>query len=271
MNIPALRTPSALLLGLVLLAGCPGPHRPGPYDPVLLALGAEQAPLPEGEAALLAGADAAAERGPDQATMTRSLRCANAVLAEAPEHEGAAWRAARALYFLSEGAGTPNEAAQLAARCMDISSVATRSGTSAEGFYYAALCMGARAQVRSLEAIGLLPQMVDSARAALQLDPSIVHAGPHRLLGGIYLRAPAWPTSVGDIDEALTQLSKAVALAPEWPENHLLWAEALEADERLDEARGALAEAERLMASPAMEAWARLWAQDVARLHEKLE
>ncbi|MCA9553582.1 MAG: hypothetical protein KC933_26320, partial [Myxococcales bacterium] len=266
MNASSIRIPLALLMGASVLAGCPQPHRPGPYDPLLADLGPVAEPLPEGEEALLAAADEAAAHGPESAYMVRSLRCANAVLAERPDDQEAAWRAARALYFLSELAGGGDEAADLAARCIDISAVATRSGDSAAGFYYAALCMGARAQVRSLEAIGLLPQMVDAGRTALELDPLVVHAGPHRLLGGIYLRAPAWPTSVGDIDEALTQLGKAVALAPDWAENQLFWAEALEADERTEEARAALAEAERLMAVPEMAAWARLWAADVEKL-----
>ena len=258
----------AALVGLVGLVGCPHPHRPGPYDPMLAAFGDDAVPLPEGEDALLATSDEVF--GPEPAHLVRSLRCANAVLAVDPAHEGAAWRAARALYYLSERASAQDEAARLAARCMDISAVAMKAGTSAAGFYYGALCMGARAQTRSLEAIGLLPQMVAAARTALALDPTVVHAGPHRLLGGIFLRAPAWPTSVGDIDEALTQLDKAAALAPDWPENHLLLAEALEADDRRDEARAALERAEALMDAPKMRAWAALWAPDVDKLHDKL-
>lgn len=259
---------AALTISAAILAGCPGQHRPGPYDPHLDV--ADDAPLPEGEAALLAEADRAAARGPDAAFMGRSLRCANAVLADQPAHVPAAWRAARALYFLSTQAEEKSARADLSARCMDVAAVATRGEGSARGHYYAALCMGARAQSKNLEAIGLLPKMVESGKRALALDATIVHGGPDRLLGGIYLRAPAWPTSVGDIDEALTHLEQAIERAPDWAENHLLYAEALAEDERTDEAKAALQRARTLMARPDQAPWQALWSKDAAKLEKAL-
>lgn len=207
--------------------------------------------------------------GPSGPDLSRSLACADAILANRPHHEGAAWRAARALFYISFQAES-DQRAPLSARCMDVAQVAIAAGRQAESFYYAALCMGARARARNLEGLDLLPEMVEAGHAARKLNPRIVHGGPDRLLGGIYLRAPAWPTSVGDLDEALSHLQSAVEVAPDWPENHLLLAEALAEDDRPEEARKVFARAEQLMLHERARGWLGFWQRDVKRLRNKL-
>lgn len=249
----------------VLLAGCWSAHVPGPYDPYIGGLH-DGPPLPQGVQAKLEQADALTDKGPQVADLRRSLRCVNAILAQDPAHEGAAWRAARALYFLSEAEPQKAMRAELSGRCMDAAHVAMTSGQSAAGHYWGGLCMGARAQAKSMEAMELLPKMVEVGRTAVALDPNIEHGGPHRLLGGIFLRAPAWPTSVGDIDEALTHLEEAVKVDSSWPENHLMYAEALAADERFEEAAAELSTAQTLMKAPEMARWAEHWKEDLERV-----
>lgn len=256
----------AVVFGLAsLLAGCFSAHVPGPYDPYLAGF-EDGLPLPDGVEAKLEAADRYLAAGPEAQDLRRSLRCADAVLAEHPRHEGAAWRAARALYFLSEADPDKKMRGELAARCMDAAEVAMEAEASAAAFYWGGLCMGARAQAKNMEAIELLPKMVEVGRRAVQLDPTAEHGGPDRLLGGIFLRAPAWPTSVGDIDEALSHLKKAVDHDGAWPENHMMYAEALATDERSEEAQAELALAERLMSAPAMARWAEHWKADLERV-----
>ena len=251
------------------LIGCPA-YRPGPYHPRAPAGGGGQ---PCGRlsvvSALLEESDAMVALGPSGPNLHRALACADAVLAKHPTHEEAAWRAARALFFLSFQA-VPEQRAPLSARCMDVAQVAIGRGRRAESFYYAALCMGARAWARNLEGLELLPDMVEAGLAARRIDPTIAHAGPDRLLGGIYLRAPAWPTSVGDLDEALAHLRAAVAAAPAWPENHLLLAEALADDDQPEEARRVFARAMELMHLRQARGWLVFWEADVKRLHDRL-
>ena len=253
-----------------ILLGCPA-YRPGPYRP---RAPSEVGVTPCGRLsdvfALLEESDAMAAFGPSGPNLDRSLACADEVLAQNPAHEEAAWRAARALFFLSFQA-VSEERAPLSARCMDVAQVATSVGRRAESFYYAALCMGARARARNLEGLELLPEMVEAGLMARRIDPAIAHAGPDRLLGGIYMRAPAWPTSVGDLDEALAHLRAAVAAAPEWPENHLLLAEALVDDDRPKEARKVFARAMELMHRQDAHGWFVFWQADIQRLHDKLD
>ncbi len=244
------------------LAACS--HQTGAYHSTLLPAQPDEVP------GLLRSADAALAAGPAPPAAQRSLDAADRILAATPEHSEAAWRAARALYILSTVA-SEKEAAQLSARCMDISAVATRTSTHAEAFYYAALCMGARARARNLEGLALVQRMVEVAQKAIERDPLALHAGPLRLLGAIHLRAPPWPTSVGDLDEALRYLNKAVEAAPQWPENHLLLAEALATDGDRDGAQKALDRARSLWMAPHLALWRSWWAPDEAAVEALLK
>ena len=63
------------------------------------------------------------------------------------------------------------------------------------------------------------------------------HLRPLRVLGMLYLRAPAWPKGIGDLDLALEHLEKAVKEFPAHPANCLFYAEALKEDDRTKEAK----------------------------------
>lgn len=95
------------------------------------------------------------------------------------------------------------------------------------GNYYLALNLGQLARTRTLSALGLVKQMEQYFKEAIALDPSYEHAGPLRHLGELYLDAPGWPVSIGNRSNARTFIEKAVSTAPEYPENPLLYVEAL--------------------------------------------
>jgi tetratricopeptide (TPR) repeat protein len=130
--------------------------------------------------------------------------------------------------------------------------------------------MGARALARNMEGLALIPRMLEQAESAVEKDPMVAHAGPYRLLGGIYLRAPAWPLSVGDLDEALRHLEKAAELGPSWAENHLMLAEALVEDDRKDEARAAFDKAKQLLEESSAAGWREVWRDDFDLMEKRL-
>jgi len=83
-----------------------------------------------------------------------------------------------------------------------------------------------------LQGLELVPVIEREARIAAGLDPSMDHAGPYRILGELYLRAPGIPVSIGNVEKAVASYRRAVAIAPGFPENRLGLAEALlEAEE----------------------------------------
>ncbi len=214
---------------------------------------------------LLEVADRGAALGPAGPDLDESLTAAQELLRRDRADGPAAWRAARALYLASVE-GDPSDLDRTAARCMVAAQLSLAHDLSAESPYFAALCYGLRAQTRSRSAVGLVQKMVELGESALSRDPMIQNAGPHRLLGGVYLRAPAWPTSVGDLDSALDHLASAVELSPEWPENHLLLAEALLEDECPVEAMEALNAAKEHLSSNHVRGWRATFSQQ----HEQL-
>jgi tetratricopeptide (TPR) repeat protein len=96
-----------------------------------------------------------------------------------------------------------------------------------EGHYWRALNLAGRAENSpSLEAYGLLPDILKEIRQALKIDPGYDQAGPHRVLGRIYFEAPGWPFSVGDLGKSIRHLEEAVRLAPHNSTNNLFLGEA---------------------------------------------
>ena len=258
------RAQGLLALFLTLLAGCGHCGRQQvdidlPSDPY--------GPLPVGRDALLEESDRMVRDGPQGPSVPRSYRAAERCDQLHGGGPDGRWRMARALYYLTLTASSADDAAGLARRCMELE---MGPDDPAEGHYYLALCIGARAQSRKMEGLSLVPKMVEQAEAALSKDPRALHAGPHRVLGGIYLRAPAWPLSVGDLDEALVHLEKATELGPQWAENYLMLAQALIEDGRTEEAKQAVAVARALFSDPAARGWTTFWKKDLDVIQERL-
>ncbi len=106
-----------------------------------------------------------------------------------------------------------------------------------EGHYYLAVALAFEAE--HSQDLDRIPPLVEQAARAVEVDDSYDNAGPLRLLGKIYLEAPEWPTSVGDKEEAVELLTRAVERAPTALNQYFL-GEALFHDEQYEEAKRAL-------------------------------
>jgi len=96
-----------------------------------------------------------------------------------------------------------------------------------EALYWRALAAGLYARHHRLRAgRSAMDRIREDATAALRLDPTYEHGGPHRALGALYLRAPGPPAGVGSVQRAIHHLEQAVEIAPDHPDNLLLLAEA---------------------------------------------
>jgi tetratricopeptide (TPR) repeat protein len=96
---------------------------------------------------------------------------------------------------------------------------------SAAAHYYMALNIGQVARTKMLGALKLLTDMERELKTVIALDPKFDYAGGHRTIGVLYLEAPGF--SVGDKTKARQNLEQALRLAPEYPDNHLCYLEAL--------------------------------------------
>jgi hypothetical protein len=96
---------------------------------------------------------------------------------------------------------------------------------SVAGHYYLALNIGQLARTKMLGALKLLDEMEHELKIVIKLDRKFDYAGGDRTIGVLYAEAPGF--SVGDKGKARVHLAKAVELAPEFPDNHLCYMEAL--------------------------------------------
>jgi len=100
---------------------------------------------------------------------------------------------------------------------------------SAACSYWLGAALGLQARERHATALDALPRIEQAFQQAALREPTLEQGGPDRALALLYLRAPAWPSGVGDPDLGLEHARKAVALGGAYPPNQLALAEALTA------------------------------------------
>jgi tetratricopeptide (TPR) repeat protein len=144
-----------------------------------------------------------------------------------PRNNEAAWQFARAAFDAADAAKDNKRREQFAnegiAACRQ---VIQRERTNAAAHYYLAMNLGELAQTKLIGALKLVNEIEREFSLAASLDPKFDYAGPERNLGLLYLEAPGWPASIGNRGKAKQHLLRAVELAPNYPENHLILLEA---------------------------------------------
>lgn len=154
-----------------------------------------------------------------------------------PRRPEYATRAARfAVWLASHLEGDESEAYADSAIAFANTAIHT-DATRPAAYYWRAIAVGIFARHNRLT-LGrdAMTRIREDATRAIELDPTIEHAGPHRVLGALYLRAPAPPAGVGSLARAVHELERAHLLDPEYPENRLLLAEAYVEQSKLEEA-----------------------------------
>jgi tetratricopeptide (TPR) repeat protein len=233
------------LLALVAAAGC---HEVRPPESAATIKASE---LPADVPALARRAEELFQPA-DPVSLENTLVVCDRILQLDPRNYDAAWQWARSAFWLADAAGSKKDrrawfagkGAEHAARAIAIDTARV------EGHYYRGLDLGYLARTRTFGAVELVTPIFKEAQAAVAADEKYDHAGPLRLLGGVLINAPGWPASVGDPDEGADRLARAVALAPDYPLNHLYYGEALIKVGKLAEAEEQLLEAQRLVAVP---------------------
>jgi tetratricopeptide (TPR) repeat protein len=166
-----------------------------------------------------------------------------ALFASAPAVGSNAWQFARSCFDLAEVATNKTRQAEIArlgvATCQQL---LAREPKSAPAHYYLAMNFGklADAESPSIAAYKLVHEIEREFKAAAELDKDFDFAGPERNLGQLYFQAPGWPLSVGSKHKAREWLKRAVAVAPDYPENQLCLAEAYLQWRQRDEAEATL-------------------------------
>jgi tetratricopeptide (TPR) repeat protein len=262
----------AALVGatVLLLAGCPRP-----LPPVLNAATVKASELPEDREELIKYADAEMKKDSVEGAENSLVALEKAIGAHAVTVIGrdydALWRAARACAWVAEDVADKKTRDQFAYHGVEYAKAATAlEPRRVEGHYYLGINTGLSATTKTLSAYPMVPRVRDEAKAAAKADPAFDHAGPLRLLGGVFSKAPPWPASIGDNEEGQKYLSQAVKMAPEYPENHLLYGDALAADDKLNEAAREYKQVLDAPDAPEYKHRLERWKRDAATAMQKL-
>lgn len=183
------------------------------------------------------------------------------------------WRLARVCFLASENLVDPAEKLIWIARGEGVADAASKVNPDrVEGYYYQAVLKGRRAEASGLgfSAMVLARRVEKLGLRAVEIEPTFDNASPYRVLAMLYANAPPWPTSIGDIDEALEYAEKALE-ASDYPMNHLIMAEVLIEAEEFADAR---AELKQVLAAPKVGKWAHegeRWRPHAMQLLKKIE
>jgi len=215
-------------------------------------------------------ADPAAVETGFAAYAQRNFLGAQAHYREAPGEATAAWKFARACFDLAEFATNKTERASVAEQGIAACQQAiARESNSAPAHYYLGMNLGQLARTKGLTALKLVLQMQREFTRAHDLEEQLDWAGPDRNLGLLYLDAPTIG-SIGSRSKAREHLTRAVELAPRYPENRLNLIEAYLQWRELNNVRRELAALEEAWPSARTnfigEAWAASWADWELRL-----
>ncbi len=162
---------------------------------------------------------------PPAARAQQAYAVAAATYEKEPRNPRAAWEFARAAFDLAEFASSHDERARLGEKGEAAAQAALdEDPRSAEAHYYLAMNLGQIARTRGIGALKLVKRMEAEFEKARQLNPELDYAGPDRNLGMLYRDAPRF-ASVGNRLNAQKHLTRAIELAPLYPENRIALAE----------------------------------------------
>jgi hypothetical protein len=215
-------------------------------------------------------ADPAAAEAGFAAYVQRNFQAAQTRYRDAPSEPAAAWKFGRACFDMADLTTNKAQRASLAEQGISACQQAIASDSnSAPAHYYLGMNLAQLAQTKGLTALKLVLQMQREFTRAHDLEEQLDSAGPDRNLGLLYLQAPAI-VSIGNRAKARQHLTRAVELAPRYPENRLNLTEAYLQWREPNNARRELAALEKIWPSARTnlvgEAWAGSWADWEARL-----
>jgi len=181
------------------------------------------------------------------------------------------WRGSRACAWLTEEFPNKDQRASWAEKGIRYAKRAVAvNGNRVEGHYYLGINLGQSARTKTIGAYLMVPKVVKEGQIALKIDEKFDHGGPGRLVGNVYAKAPPWPASIGDTDEGVGYLRRVVEIAPDYPQNHLHYADALFADGKYGEAAKEYKLVLDAPPSPAWQHWIDQWKKDAQKGLQKI-
>ncbi len=147
---------------------------------------------------------------------------------KSPGQSTAAWVLARACFDRAESVSSKPVRVGLAKEAVDACRSALKEfPADVACHYYLGLNLGILAQAQPWRALSCIREMETEWLTCQLLEAGFDHAGADRSLGMLYAQSPPPPLGMGSRSKARIHLARAVALAPDYPENSLQWIEFL--------------------------------------------
>ena len=170
-------------------------------------------------------------------SLNQSISLAKSVIEKDPYWVDAYWRVSRSYHSLYDLVDDNSKKDFFALEGIKYAQQGMQADSkSAPCLYYQAICLGLYSQLHTLTSMGRIQQMLESGKKAVEIDGSFSNAGPHRLLGYIYLQAPE-SLGIGDLDLAIEHFTKAMEIAPNYAGNLVARAQVHIEDDELEEAK----------------------------------
>lgn len=150
-----------------------------------------------------------------------ALKYLHIVLKQNPHNAEAYWKAARCYHWFYDRETQNSRKKYYAHKTLNMASLALKANPQSAGaHYYYAIALGLCFSHHPTMALGNgFEKMLQAAKTAAKLNPKLDFAGPHRLLGYIYLESPE--DYGGDPETAKIHFQKAYQLFPNYAENLL--------------------------------------------------
>jgi tetratricopeptide (TPR) repeat protein len=209
--------------------------------------------LPDDPLALLSIAHAAYSPYGPVSSVRHSLAASEKVLANYPENELARFYYGRAATWLLEFDKdlSDEESKQMAGQGFEHLRAVAEGNSDRVGYVFlAGALLGNTVRLSPARGMAQVGKVHAYFERAVSLDPAYDSGAPLRALGTLLVKAPPWPTGVGDVDEGIEILEQAVELFPGHPANHFYLAEALAAEGRKDDAARAYDRVAKLCSEP---------------------
>jgi len=191
----------------------------------------------------------------DRANIASARRAAEAwtsALASDPRNFDAAWKLARADYWLGGHAAEPERRGYLEAGIDAGRKAAALQASRPEGPFWIAANMGALAESYGMrQGLKYRKPIKESLETVLRLDPAFMEGSADRALGRWYFKVPR--LFGGDRKLSETHLRKSLSYNPDSTVSHFFLGELLDDEGRNAEAR---AEWQRVLDAPLSRDWA---------------
>jgi len=167
-----------------------------------------------------------------------AIRAYEAAVAAAPDALEPRWKLLRAFHFAADFASRGRDeehaildrataAAEGARPLLERPGASTRDAAALH--FWSAVAWAAWAQRHGLIGAvreGVAGRVHDDALAALELDPAVEKGGAHRMLARLHATLPRVPLLSGWVarDQAIPEMERALAIAPDHLGNRVLWA-----------------------------------------------